>query len=80
MPRIKQRADAYADADFAKGVRVQLVMLGMSQRDLAEKCGVSPATISFWLANPQKMAIGNLRKLIHVTKLPEETALAVCGY
>lgn len=44
-------------------VKTRLDDLNMSQSALSKVMGVSDASVSTWLSNPDKLTLGNLRKI-----------------
>ena len=49
--RSKERAEPAASrSDRVRAVRVRLAQLGITQRELASRCGVNESSISRWLA------------------------------
>lgn len=45
--------------------------------NIAKACGVAPATITRWKANPKLIPLGNLQTLCRVRELTDEEIIAI---
>lgn len=80
MPRIRQRAEIYANEDLCKELCGRMGYLGLSQRDLAQATGISQSTISNRIRNPNSITLCELRTLVRALKPDPATVLASLGY
>ena len=81
MPRIKQKADAYADEDFRREVRSRQGYYDlMSQQALAEQADIPRPTLRKRLLEPESMTVGELRKLVKTIKPDPNVLLILIGY
>ena len=81
MPRIHQFAEQYAQKDFQKAIEFARINAEIQNtKVLAENVGI-PYT-SFWrlLQEPDKITLGQLRKMLRVLPLPAAAVLAFIGY
>lgn len=80
MPRIRQNREEYARKDFRKAIDHAMTDADYrSIKALAEDLGI-PYT-SFWrmMQEPEKMTLGDLRKLCQVLPLPGTALLQFLG-
>lgn len=80
MPRIRQYADKYRKEDFVKAVGHRQVELKLSAGALADAAGISRATFSRRMRDPDQMTVGELLRLIRTAGLGPEAALGLLGY
>ena len=81
MPRLRQYADRDARNDFRKAIEHARTDAEIrNTKGLAEAVGI-PYT-SFWrlIQEPEKMTLGQLRKLLKTIPLPAAAILAFVGY
>lgn len=81
MPRIKQKAEQYADEDFRREVRTRQGYYDlMSQQALAEQADIPRPTLRKRLLEPESMTVGELRKLVKTIKPDPKVLLLLIGY
>lgn len=81
MPRIKQKAQQYADEDFRVEVRVRQGYYDlMSQQALAAAAGIPRPTLRKRLLEPETMTVEELRKLIGTLTPDPGAVLRLLGY
>lgn len=81
MPRINQKADEYARADFQREIRTRQGFYDlMSLRALAEASGIPHTTLWAKLKDPDKLEVADLRKLVKVICPDPLILLALLGY
>ena len=81
MPRIKQKAEAYAEEDFRREVRSRQGYYDlMSQQALAEKADIPRPTLRKRLLEPEGMTVAELRKLVRTLKPDPKILLLLIGY
>ena len=73
-------AEQKAREDFLKEIRIQRAKLDMSQKDLGVQVGVSAPSMCELLADPDKIRVGSLRKMIRKFRLSPEVVLLALGY
>ena len=73
------REKAAKDA-FRLEIKVQRVHYDMTQGELADVADMNRSVLSRCLADPDKLSVGRLRKIIHALDLNPLTILAVLGY
>ena len=79
MPRIRQYADKYRREDFEKRCRVQMALLELSDREVAELTGMSHTTLWRRIRNPDELRMGELVMLVQVLQLGVEDVLGLAG-
>lgn len=73
MPEIEVKPD--------KGwFQEQLAKRAMSQRQLAARMGVDPATISYLLNGDRKLGLGDLKEISDILQIPVEEIMRRWGY
>lgn len=81
MPRIRQKAEEYAQTDFLKEVESRCVWAGLkNNEDLANKVGVSAGTIGNIKRDPGRLRVDILREMIRQLKLNPSIVLCFLGY
>lgn len=81
MPRIRQKAGDYARKDFLKAIDHAKVDAGIrTQRVIANGAGIPESSFSKLLQEPERITLGQLRRLVAVIPLPPEAVLAFVGY
>ena len=71
MPRVRQKADAYAEADFWKSVEHSRVELGIQTYvELADRTGMAKKTINEIIKGKAPITPDTALKLEHVFGLP----------
>lgn len=81
MPRIRQKAEEYAQADLMREIRKgQGACNLMNCRALSDACGVPYQTLRRRLNDPDNMTLGEMKKLIKVIKLNPLVLLIYLGY
>lgn len=73
-------AEEKARKDFQMEVKIQRVKLDMSQKELGEQVGVSPASISALLAHPDNLSVARLRSIVQTLDLQPATILRLLGF
>lgn len=80
MPRVRQKANIYRAEDFANAIRSELISKGLQQHDLAVELGVSDATLSQLLKNPNKLSADRIRVIVQFLNIEPMVLLIFCGY
>ena len=81
MPRIRQYAQRDARTDFRKAIEHARTDAEIrSDRALAEAAGIPHTSLWRLLQEPEKMTLGQLRKLLKTIPLPAAAILAFVGY
>ena len=83
MSRPRQTAESREKAAkdaFRLEIKVQRVHYDMTQGELADEADMNRSVLSRCLADPDKLSVGRLRKIIHALDLNPLTILAVLGY
>lgn len=81
MPRIRQNEELYARKDFQKAIEHAKTDAEIRNlKSLAADVGIPYS--SFWklMQEPEKITLGQLRKLLSVIPLPASALLAFVGY
>lgn len=73
-------AEEKARKDFQKEVKLQRVKLDMSQRELGEQVGVSAPSMCELLADPDKISVARLRKIIRALDIDAAVILRLLGF
>lgn len=76
----KELRDAAAKDAFRLEIKLQRIHYDMTQGELADHAGMDRSVMSRFLADPDKLSVGRLRKIIHVLDLNPLTILALLGY
>lgn len=69
-----------AREDFLKEVRIQRAKLDMSQKDLGVQVGVSAPSMCELLADPDKISVARLRKIIRALDIDAAVILRLLGF
>ena len=81
MPRIRQRADAYAEADFWESVAHRQVELGIrNDAQLAARTGITRQTLGNYRRSVSEMYLSNFRKIVSVLSPDIAATLRFLGY
>ena len=83
MSRPRQTAESREKAAkdaFRLEIKVQRVHYDMTQGELADVAGMDRSVLSRFLADPDKLNVGRLRKIIRALDLNPVTILALLGY
>ena len=81
MPRIKQKAEAYAEEDFRREVRSRQGYYDlMSQQAQAEQADIPRPTLRKRLLEPEGMTVAEMRKLVQTLKPDPKVLLLLLGY
>ncbi len=81
MPRIRQLAEKYAEEDFLKELRVRMVFAGVNtDRELAERIGITPATMCKRKKSVGGFSLGELQGLVREVKPDPVIILKLLGY
>lgn len=83
MSRPRQTAESRemaAKYAFRLEIKVQRVHYDMTQGELADVADMNRSVLSRCLADPDKLSVGRLRKIIHALDLNPLTILALLGY
>lgn len=75
----ESRLAAAKDA-FRLEVRLQRTRFGMTQGELADFAETDRSVMSRLLAEPDKLSVGRLRKIIQALEIDREIILALLGY
>lgn len=73
-------ADEKARKDFQKEVKHRRVDLDMTQKDLGKHVGVSSSSMCELLADPDKISVGRLRRIVRALDLDPATILPLLGF
>lgn len=73
-------AEKKAREEFQKEVKHRRIDLDMSQKDLGEQIGVSAPSMCELLADPDKLSVARLRKIIRALDMSPETVLRLLGF
>lgn len=73
-------AEEKARKDFQMEVKIQRVKLDMSQRELGEQIGVSAPSMCELLADPDKISVARLRRIIRALDMDPATILRLLGF
>lgn len=80
VPRIRQYEEKYLNEDFRRELRSRLGYMELNQAQLADAVGLTPASISGHLREPEKIGIKELRSMIRVLRLSPTAVLRFLGY
>lgn len=81
MPRIRQKAEVYAEEDFRKEIRRQQGEYDlMSVRSLAAAADIKSTTLHERLKEPKKFTVADLQKLVSTIRLSPVAVLTLLGY
>ena len=83
MSRPRQTAESREKAAkdaFRMEIKLQRVHYDMTQGELADEVEMDRSVLSRFLADPDKLSVGRLRKIIHALDLNPKTILALLGY
>ena len=69
-----------AKQSFQLEVKLQRVRFDMTQGELADQVDMNRSVLSRCLADPDKLSVGRLRKIIQILSVDPEIILAVLGY
>lgn len=69
-----------AKESFRLEVKLQRVRFGFTQAELAEQADMDRTVLSRCLAEPDKLSVGRLRKIIQTLSIEPEIILALLGY
>lgn len=75
MPLVRRIQEAWKVCDFATRLGRAIYRKGISQRELAERVGVSPATISYWCNNGNWMSTKYLADTCRVLEVSADWLL-----
>lgn len=53
-------------------IRDLRVRLGLSQKEAAEKLGITPQTLTRWKINPEDMSLKMMKKIAKFYKIPQK--------
>lgn len=73
-------AEEKARKDFQLEVKLQRVKLDMSQKELGEQVGISAPSMCELLADPDKLSVGRLRRIIRALDMDPATILRLVGF
>lgn len=76
----KESRDAAAKDAFRLEVKLQRVRCDMTQGELADFADMDRSVLSRFLADPDKLSVGRLRKIIEALDISPLTVLALLGY
>ena len=83
MSRPRQTAESREKAAkdaFRLEIKVQRVHYDMTQGELADVADMNRSVLSRCLADPDKLSVGRLRKIIQTLNIEPEIILALLGY
>ena len=69
-----------AKQSFQLEVKLQRVRFDMTQGELADQVDMNRSVLSRCLADPDKLSVGRLRKIIQILSVDPEIILALLGY
>lgn len=69
-----------AKESFQLEVKLQRVRFDMTQGELADQVDMNRSVLSRFLADPDKLSVGRLRKIIQILDIDPEIILALLGY
>lgn len=75
-----QSREAEARDAFRMEVRLQRTRFGITQKELADRTGTDPSVMSRLMADPDRMSVERLRKIIRTLDINPEVVLAYLGY
>lgn len=65
---------------FRLEIKLQRVRFDMTQGELADQVDMDRSVLSRCLADPDKLSVGRLRKIIQILDIEPEIILALLGY
>ena len=81
MPRIRQLSQHYANEDFTKALRVEMLYCGYgSFKEVAKAVPMDHRTLYRKVNEPEKFTIAELRELRKVLNLEPDIILALLGF
>ncbi len=80
MARLRVEPEAAAREAFRTEIRVRRAVLDMNQRGLADCLGVVPSVMSKLLAEPDKISVERLRKIVKTLGPDPIVVLKLLGY
>lgn len=83
MSKLRKTKDDQIQAakeSFQLEVKLQRVRYDMTQGELADQVGMDRSVLSRFLADPDKLSVGRLRKIIQILNIEPEIILALLGY
>ena len=80
MPRIRQKENVYRNEDFRRAVKANLALLGLQQKDLANRLALSEATVSGMMKHPENIPVDRMRIIIGYLQLEPAVVLRLYGY
>lgn len=69
-----------AKESFQLEVKLQRVRFNMTQGELADQVDMNRSVLSRCLADPDKLSVGRLRKIIQILSVDPEIILGLLGY
>lgn len=76
----KESRETAAKDAFRLEVKLQRVRNGMTQGELADYADMDRSVLSRFLADPDKLSVGRLRKIIRALDINPLTILTLLGY
>lgn len=76
----RESREAAAKDAFRLEVKLQRTRFGMTQGELADYADTDRSVMSKLLAEPDKLSVGRLRKIIQALSIDREVILALLGY
>lgn len=73
-------AEKKAREEFLTEIRIQRAKLDMSQKDLGVQVGVSAPSMCELLADPDKISVARLRKIIRALDIDAAVILRLLGF
>lgn len=76
----KESREASAKEAFRLEIKHQRVNFDMTQGELADHADMDRSVLSRFLADPDKLTVGRLRKIVQTLDISPLTILALLGY
>ena len=80
MSKLRTNLQETARENFKREVKVRRACLDMTQKQLAEEVGIASSFMSNLLANPDKLTVSRLRKIVQVLDIEPQIILSLLGY
>ena len=83
MPKLRKTKEDQIQAakqSFQLEVKLQRVRFDMTQGELADQVDMDRSVLSRCLADPDKLSVGRLRRIVQILSIEPEIILALLGY
>lgn len=80
MARLRTDPEAAAREAFRKEIRIRRAELDIKQHELADQVGIVPSAMSKLIADPDKLSVERLRKIIKTLGPDPIIVLKLMGY